>query len=64
MNRFCDKHMPVCVVINIFVAYGWRLHATMEALTLTTNEDTTPQPANIAIFTHTHTHTLKKKKIE
>jgi len=47
---FCDKHLPLCAAINIFVAYGWKLQTTMESVDIVSSDDATPQPVNLAIF--------------
>lgn len=44
---FCEKHIPVCTILNLFTAYGWTLASTYELSTLLGD---TQQSANVAVF--------------
>jgi len=47
---YCEKHVPICSVLNVFTAYGWQLETCYESLQLAQNEKDGPQVVNVALF--------------
>jgi len=58
---YCDRHLPLCTAINIFVAHGWQLKHVMESVGYVPGEEAVLQPLNQALFYRTFIKNLYVK---